>query len=168
MVGVGGGHGLLLATVLQSHRSLQGVLFDLPEVVEGAGPVLEGAGVEDRCEIVGGSFFGAVPPGGDVYVLQQIVHDWDDERASAILRNCRAAMQAPARVLVIERSLAPDHREAMRALHIDLEMLVNVAGLERTQAEYRSLFERAGLRLTSITPLRDGIGFSVFEGVPSP
>jgi hypothetical protein len=56
----------------------------------------------------------------------------------------------------------------MRALHIDLEMLVNVAGLERTQAEYRSLFERAGLRLTSITPLRDGIGFSVFEGVPSP
>lgn len=167
VVDVGGGHGLLLSTVLRSNPALRGVLFDLPEVVAGADQVLKDAGVRDRCEVAGGSFFDVVPQGGDAYILQQIVHDWDDERALAILRNCRAAMKASAKILVIERAIAPDHREAMRALHIDLEMLVNVAGLERTDTEYRSLFEEAGFQLTSITPLMDGIGFSVFEGLPS-
>jgi hypothetical protein len=165
VVDVGGGHGLLLATILRANPTMRGVLFDLPDVVVGAGQVLENFGVRDRCEVVGGSFFGGLPPGGEAYVLRQIVHDWDDDRALAILRNCCAAMTETGKVLVIEREIAAHHREAMRVLHLDLEMLVNVGGMERTEAEYRSLFENAGFRLTTIVPLLDAGGFSVFEGV---
>jgi hypothetical protein len=165
VVDVGGGHGFLLATILRANPTMRGVLFDLPDVVAGAGHVLENFAVRDRCEVVGGSFFDPLPKGGDAYVLRQIVHDWDDDRALAILRNCRAAMTRTGKVLVIERQIVPDHREAMRVLYADLEMLVNVGGMERTDAEYRSLFEKAGFRLTTIVPLRDFGGFSVFEGV---
>jgi hypothetical protein len=167
LVDVGGGQGLLLATILKSNPTMQGVLYDLPDVVAGAGEVLGNAGVADRCEVVGGSFFDSVPAGGDAYVLRQIVHDWDDERASAILQNCRAAMARSGKLLVIEREIAPTHRDAMRVLHIDMEMLVNVAGMERTNAEYRSLLERAGFELRRIVPLMDGAGFGIFEGAPS-
>jgi hypothetical protein len=165
VVDVGGGHGFLLAAILKSNPALRGVLFDLPDVVAGAGQNLKSAGVEGRCEIIGGSFFDPLPTGGDVYVLKQIIHDWDDDRALAILRNCRAAMTGTEKILVIERGIAPNPREAMRVLHIDLEMLVNVGGMERTDGEYRSLFENAGFRLTSVIPLMDAAGFSVFEGV---
>jgi O-methyltransferase. len=165
VVDVGGGHGFVLATILKSNPTLRGVLFDLPDVVAGADQILKNSGVRDRCEVVGGSFFDALPTGGDLYVLRQIIHDWDDDRALAILRNCRTAMTGTGKVLLIERGIAPDHREAMRVLHLDLEMLVNVGGMERTDAEYRSLFENAGLRLTNIVPLMDAAGFSVFEGV---
>lgn len=165
VVDVGGGHGFLLATILSANPMMQGVLFDLPHVVAGAGQVLENFAVRDRCEIVGGSFFDALPKGGDAYILRQIIHDWDDERALAILQNCRAAQTGTGKVLVIERQIAPDHRQAMRVLHADLEMLVNVGGMERTDAEYQSLFEKAAFRLTTIVPLMDMGGFSVFEGV---
>ena len=165
VVDVGGGHGFLLAAILKANPALRGVLFDLHDVVAGAGQILTNYGVGDRCEIVGGSFFDPLPRGGDVYVLKQIIHDWDDDRALAILRNCRAAMTGKEKLLVIERGIALQHREAMRVLHIDLEMLVNVGGMERTDAEYRSLFEKAGFRLTNIVPLMDAAGFSVFEGV---
>jgi O-methyltransferase domain len=165
VVDVGGGHGFLLATILKSNPTMRGVLFDLPDVVAGAGQILENSGVRDRCEVVGGSFFDALPTGGDAYVLRQIIHDWDDDRALAILRNCRAAMAGKGKVLVIDRQIAPHHREAMRVLHVDLEMLVNVGGMERTDTEYRSLFENAGFRLARIAPLMDVSGFSVFEGV---
>jgi len=165
VVDVGGGHGFLLATILTANPTMRGVLFDLPDVVAGAGQVLENHAVRDRCEVVGGSFFEALPKGGDAYILRQIIHDWDDERALAILRNCRAAMTRTGKVLVVERQIVPDHREAMRVLHVDLEMLVNVGGMERTDAEYRSLFDKAGFQLTTIVPLMDTGGFSVFEGV---
>jgi hypothetical protein len=165
VIDVGGGHGFLLAAILKANPVLRGVLFDLHDVVAGAGQILANYGVEDRCEIVGGSFFDPLPRGGDVYVLKQIIHDWDDERALAILRNCREAMKGTEKLLIIERGIAPEHREAMRVLHIDLEMLVNVGGMERTDAEYRSLFEKAGFRLINIVPLMDAAGFSVFEGV---
>jgi len=161
----GGGHGFFLATILKSNPALRGVLFDLPDVVAGAGQNLKNSGVEDRCKVVGGSFFDALPRGGDVYVLRQIIHDWDDDRALAVLRNCRAAMTGTEKLLIVERGIAPNPRDAMRVLHIDLEMLVNVGGMERTDAEYRSLFESAGFRLTRIIPLMDAAGFSVFEGV---
>jgi O-methyltransferase domain/Dimerisation domain len=165
VVDVGGGHGFLLAMILKSNPALRGVLFDLPDVVAGAGQILKDSGVGDRCEVVGGSFFDALPTGGDLYILRQIIHDWDDDRALAILRNCRAAMTETAKVLLIERAIAPHHREAMRVLHLDLEMLVNVGGMERTDAEYRSLLEKAGFRLANIVPLMDAAGFSAFEAV---
>ena len=166
IVDVGGGHGFLLAAILRSNPTMRGILYDLPDVVAGAIQILEDTGVRDRCEVASGSFFDSVPPGADAYILKQIIHDWDDDRAAAILRKCRAAMTSEGKVLLIERQIAPDHREAMRVLHLDLEMLVNVAGKERTDTEYQSLFERAGFRLTRIVPLMDVAGYSVFEGTP--
>src|SRR5882672_1746482 len=120
---------------------------------------------ETDAKLSGAAFLMRCRRGENAYVLRQIVHDWDDDRALAILRNCRAAMTRTGKVLVVERQIVPDHREAMRVLHADLEMLVNVGGMERTDAEYRSLFEKAGFRLTTIVPLMDAGGFSVFEGV---
>jgi hypothetical protein len=165
LVDVGGGHGLLLATVLRAYPAMRGVLFDLPEVVAGAAPALEAAGIADRCAVVGGDFFAAVAPGGDAYVLRQIIHDWDDARAAAILTNCRRAMRDGGMVLVVERAIAPDHRQAMAELHLDMEMLVNVGGIQRTEAEHRALFAASGLRLSAVVPLGDTQHYSVYEGV---
>ena len=92
MIDVGGGHGRLLATILERNPRLRGILFDQPHVIEGARPTLDAAGVADRCELVGGSFFEAVPTGGDAYILRNIIHDWEDDQAVAILTNCRRAM----------------------------------------------------------------------------
>lgn len=166
LVDVGGGHGLLLATVLRAHPNMQGVLFDRPEVVAGAGRTLADASVADRCELVGGDFFTDVLPSGDAHILRQIIHDWDDARATAILANCRRALGEGGRLLVIERRVAPDRRQALPVLHIDLEMLVNVGGQERTDDEYRALFAAAGFRLTDVVPLGDAAQFCVFVGVP--
>ena len=165
IVDIGGGHGFTLTTILADHPTMKGVLFDLPDVVAGAS--LEAIGGRNRCEIIGGSFFETIPADADAYILKQIIHDWDDDQSLAILRNVRAAMPGHARVLLIERRIEPDHRDAMRVLHIDMEMLVNVSGMERTDAEYRSLLEQAGFRLARVVPLLDGAGFAVFEAMRS-
>lgn len=166
LVDVGGGHGLLLATILGEYPTMRGVLFDRHQVIAGAQATLEAAGVSDRCELVSGDFFAEVPSGGDAYLLRQIIHDWDDARALTILRNCRQAISKRGRLLVVERAISSEYRRALPVLHVDLEMLVNVGGQERTDAEYHSLFGTAGFELTSIVPLGDAAQFSVFEGVP--
>ena len=127
---------------------MRGILFDQPHVIEDARQILEEVGVVDRCELVGGSFFDAVPAGGDAYVLRNIIHDWDDDRAVAILTSCRRSMTDGARLVLVERYLATDPHEALLVLHADLEMLVNVGGRERTTDEYAALLARSGLRLT--------------------
>ena len=99
---IGGSQGPLLAAILAANPGVRGILFDLPRVVAGAPPVLAAAGVEDRCTVVGGDFFTSVPAGADAYILKYIIHDWDDERAIAILRRCRAATGAGATLLLIE------------------------------------------------------------------
>ncbi len=167
IVDVGGGHGLFLALILQAHPPMRGVLFDRPEVVQGAAASLEMAGVSDRCEIVGGDFFAAVPQDGDAYLLRQIIHDWTDAQAITILANCRRAMAQSGKVLVVERALVSDHRESLGALHLDMEMLANLGGLQRTDAEYGALFEAADMRLGAVVPLGDTDQFSVFEGIPT-
>ena len=128
LIDVGGGHGLLLATVLRAYPTMHGLLFDLPEVVAGAPATLEAAGVAERCQVVGGDFFEAVPAGGDGYVLRQILHDWDDARATEILKNCRRAMQGPGKVLVVERVIASDYRQALPALRLDLRCWLPLGG----------------------------------------
>lgn len=167
IVDVGGGHGFTLATILAAHPNMRGVLYDLPDVAAGSAAALEAAGARERCEVIGGSFFESIPKGADAYILKQIIHDWDDDQSLAILRNVRTAMPADARVLLIERRIEPNHRDAMRVLHIDMEMLVNVSGMERTDAEYRSLIERAGFQLGRVIPLLDGASFAVFEATRS-
>ena len=147
VVDVGGGRGRLLATILERYPRLRGILFDQPHVIADARQILEEVGVVDRCELVGGSFFVAVPAGGDAYVLRNIIHDWDDDQAVAILMSCRRSMTDGARLVLVERYLATDPREALLVRHADLEMLVNVGGRERTTDEYAALLARSGLRL---------------------
>lgn len=161
VVDVGGGNGTLLASLLAHCPSMQGVLFDQEHVVPGAGPVLEAAGVADRCRVVGGSFFEAVPDGGDVYVLKAIIHDWEDEEAAAILRACRRTGGV---VLVIERVVGPPNGDPA-AKFGDLNMLVMPGGRERTRDEYAALFEAAGFRLAGETPTASR--WSVIEATPA-
>jgi hypothetical protein len=161
LVDVGGGNGALLASVLASNPALQGVLFDQAHVVAGADQVLEAAGVADRCRIESGSFFESVPEGGDAYLLKSIVHDWEDEESSAILRVVRAAMPEGATLLVVERDLGAPNEDAPTKFS-DLNMLVGPGGRERTQDEYASLFESTGFRLVGATPTAGT--HTVFEG----
>lgn len=109
----------------------------------------------ERCEIVAGDFFKSIPPGGDAYLLKQVIHDWDDARCVAILRNCHKAMSPTAKLLIVERVM-PDRAERGRAADsylLDLEMLVNTpGGRERTEAEFSDILTEAGFRLTRIVP----------------
>ena len=163
IVDVGGGHGALLAAVLAAAPRAIGVLFDLPAVVEGAEPALGGAGVRGRCAVAGGSFFEAVPDGGDAYLLKAILHDWDDDLALKILRNIRTAIAPEGKLIVIEMVLphgAPSHPGML----LDLEMLIHTGGRERTAAEYAKLLAQAGFRQTRVIPTAGPA--AVVEAVP--
>jgi hypothetical protein len=162
VVDVGGGNGAFLATILAKYPGMRGVLFDQPHVVAGAAPILEGAGVTDRCLVVGGSFFEEVPAGYDAYVFKAILHDWDDERCFQILRTCRRAMAESAALLVVEQELGPPN-EGAAAKFSDLNMLVAPGGQERTPEEYAALFGATGFGFAGWVPTR--IGVSVFQGV---
>ena len=164
VVDVGGGRGALLADLLGEYQSVRGVLFDQPHVVAGAAEILAAAGVDDRCEVVGGDFFEAVPSGGDAYVLKAIVHDWEDGEALSILGSCRRAMTPGGALLVVERDLGLPN-ESPDAKFSDLNMFVAPGGQERTVDEYRALFETAGFRLVGVTPTSSGLG--VIEGSPA-
>jgi len=155
VVDVGGGTGTLLASILEAHPGTRGILFDQEHVVSGAGEVLREAGVADRCDVFGGSFFESVPEGGDAYVLKMIIHDWEDEECVAILRTCREAMAPEAVLLVIERDLGPPNENAVAKIS-DLNMLVMPGGRERTEDEYAALLDRAGLRLADTHPTASG------------
>src|SRR4029453_6803325 len=109
LIDVGGGQGVLLTTLLHAYPQMRGVLFDLPTVVEGAHETIASAGLAQRCTLAAGDFFTAVPRGGDAYTLKQVIHNWDDARAIALLTNCRQAMAPGARLLLIERIIAPAH-----------------------------------------------------------
>lgn len=161
VVDVGGGQGGLLAEILQAFPRVTGVLCDrLQVLVEPA--ALTRAGLLERCELVGIDFFQSVPSGGDVYILKRILHDWNDEHAAHILRACRGAMGNDARLLVVDVVLPPGN-----AFHpgkiMDMLMLALLEGQERSEQEFRALFQRAGLHLTRVIPTPSLL--SVVEGV---
>jgi O-methyltransferase domain/Dimerisation domain len=131
LVDVGGGHGQMLASILRAYPTLHSVLFDLPNVVKGAPPLLELAGVTDRCQVIGGNFFSAIPAGYETYLLSRVIHDWDDERVMVTGNSPQ--------VLVLES---------------DVQMLVlSYGGRERTDAEYGALFSAAGFEITRLIPV---------------
>jgi hypothetical protein len=158
---IGGGNGRKLISTLQKHPSLQGILFDLPPVVERARANFAAAGVAERSQLIGGSFFEAVPAGADAYLMRHIIHDWDDEKSLTILRHCHAAMPDDGALLVIE-SVIPPGNEPCPAKWLDLTMMIIPGGKERTQEEYRELYHAAGFELLRIVPTDAGV--SVIEG----
>lgn len=163
VVDVGGGHGAVLAAILRSAPDARGVLYDLPPVVEGAGPTLSAAGVAERASTAAGSFMESVPDGGDAYVMKNIVHDWYDDDAVRILRNVRTSIAPGGKLLLLEMVL-PERASSFIGLMLDLEMLVAAGGKERTRSEYANLLARAGFRLDrvvdTVTPV------SIIEATP--
>jgi hypothetical protein len=159
---VGGGNGSLAAAILNRHPGVRAAIFDLPHVIERARAAAHQT-LNGRCDYIGGSFFDTIPPGADAYVLSRVLHDWDDDRAATILTNCRRAMRADARLLVIER-IVPHGDEPHESKFMDLNMLIITGGRERTEHEYRSLFERSGLRLDQIIATRSEV--SVLKVIP--
>jgi hypothetical protein len=163
LVDVAGGHGLMIVTILKANRRMRGILFDLPHVTAGATALLQSGGVADRCQLVSGDFFASVPQGGDAYVMKHIIHDWDDERASQILQNCRHAMQPGGKVLIVDAVIPPGNRAHFGKL-LDLEMLVlTPRGRERTRTEFRELLKRSGFKLRRVVPTETHL--SVVEAV---
>jgi hypothetical protein len=136
---------------------VEGILFDLPAGLAGATRLMEGAGVSDRVSLVAGSFFETVPTGADLYLLKSIIHDWNDDRAVAILETCRQAMKDGARLVLVERVLPEGSPDAgdIGPLMSDLHMMVALGGRERSTTEYGELFTAAGLRYTREFPMSD-------------
>ena len=164
LMDVGGGSGNLLTTILGRHAGTRGILFDLPHVVEDAKPMIEARGVTDRVEIRSGSFFESVPPGADAYMLSHIIHDWPEEQCLTILRNVHRVMPPNGKLLLVEMVL-PHGDEFHPGKVLDMIMLVGPGGQERTEEEYRDLYEKAGFRLTRVVPTKSPV--SVVEGVPA-
>jgi O-methyltransferase domain/Dimerisation domain len=153
LVDVAGGHGHVLTSVLREYPQMRGVLFDLEHVIAGSGPVLTASGVQSRVRAEPGDFFKAVPAGGDAYIMKHIIHDWDDERAAAILSNIRKALNGKpqGRVILLEAVLAAGNAADFAKL-LDLEMMLFPGGRERTAEEFGALFDRAGFTLTTVVP----------------
>jgi O-methyltransferase/methyltransferase family protein len=163
IVDVAGGNGSLIIPLLKINPETSAVLFDLPHVIERAKGRIEGEGLTERCELVGGDFFKAPPSGGDLYILKHIIHDFDDGDALRILRNCRSAMSGEARLLVIEMVIPPGNEPSFGKL-VDIEMML-IGGVGRTEAEYRTLLTEAGFNLTNVTPTNSPV--SIIESVPA-
>ena len=148
VVDVGGGHGALLSAVLTRHPEVRGVLVDQPAVVAAADLTPD---IASRCETVGADFFAAVPPGGDVYLLKAVIHDWPDAESVQILSNVREVLPDSGAVVLVEQ-LLDEGPDPVRTAFSDLNMLVAPGGRERTRQEYAALFERAGLTLQDVIP----------------
>jgi SAM-dependent methyltransferase len=158
---IGGGQGHALAETLRRHPHMTGILFDLPAVTERTRTSLQTSDVVDRIRFEGGDFFASVPQNADAYVLRHIIHDWEDPEAMMILRQCRDAMAPDGRILVVEMVIPPANEPGF-GKWLDLMMLL-VGGRERTEVEYRCLFDAAGLKLTRVIPTHSDV--SIIEGI---
>jgi len=163
IVDVGGGTGTLLAHILQRHPAARGTIVDMPQVVKQAREKLAAQGLAERCDAVVGDFFTTSPEGQDVYILSQILHDWDDDNCLRILKTLRQAMRPDSRLLIVETVLPGDNAMHFGNLQ-DVAMLLLLGGKERTEPEYAALLGRAGLRISRIFPT--SMPPSVVEVVP--
>jgi hypothetical protein len=162
IVDVGGGHGFAICSILEKYPQLQGILFDLKDIVPGADKRICDLNLEKRCRAVHGDFFQSVPEGGDLYFMKHILHDWTDEQATTILRNCRRALDGKrnGRVVLLEFVVPPGNQPHPSKI-IDIEMLFFPGGRERMEQEWRELFAGAGFRLSRLVPTKSP--FSVIE-----
>ncbi len=163
IVDVAGGRGLLLATLLQRNPNMKGTLYEIPHVLEGA---KTGAlqPYMDRCTFASGDMFASVPAGADAYIMKHIIHDWPDEACIKLLKACRQGVHPGGKLLVVDSVVQQDN-EFSPAKFLDLQMLIFPSGKERTEPEFRKIFEASGWNLTRIIPTV--AGDSVVEGVPA-
>jgi hypothetical protein len=146
VVDVGGGAGAFLTRVLEAYPDVRGIVFDQPHVIARASVA---SSVRQRCELVAGNFFEAVPHGADVYLLKWILHDWNDERAAALLNSCRRAMLPRSKLIIIEHLIAPPN-EGSESKFMDLNMMVITGGVERTRDEFGRILDGSGFELAAV------------------
>lgn len=151
VVDVGGGTGHILTTILAANPGLRGTLFDLEHNEAAANALIRSRGMAERAGFVAGSFFVSIPGGRDLYLMSHVIHDWDEEGCLAILRNCRRAMPEHARLLIVEQVL-PEGDAFHPGKMLDINMLVQTPGQERSEAEYRELLRKAGFRVERVIP----------------
>jgi len=163
IVDVGGGQGWLISAILKANPDMQGVLFDRPTVIEGARRLVESEGVSDRCELVRGSFIESVPAGGDAYILRSVLHNWNDSNATVILQNCRQAITDGGRLIIVDNVLSTGNDPSSGKI-TDIQMMVILGALERTESEFRGLLDASGFRLTKVMPIQNR---SIIEGEPA-
>lgn len=154
IIDVGGSHGELLLGLLGAAPDASGVLFDLPDTLEGTREEIARSAVGGRIELVGGDFFDEVPADGDLYILKGVLLDWDDEEAARILSNCHAAAAPGATIWVVE-ALLPEPPATSWVNLLDINMLVLFGGRDRTLAEYQTLLNEAGFEPGEVTELVD-------------
>ena len=148
---IGGGYGQFLSAILQVYPAMRGILLDTPTVIAAATKQLALRACRQRCTLFPGNLLEAVPQGATAYLMSGVIHDWDDEHAVRILDNCRRAMAPNGKVLVVEMVL-PSKDEPRFAALLDLNMLVMNGGRERTEEDFRALFDAAGLQVTRLVP----------------
>ncbi|GBE03018.1 multifunctional cyclase-dehydratase-3-O-methyl transferase TcmN [bacterium BMS3Bbin06] len=163
IVDIGGGNGAFMCAILKSCPDVNGILFDLPNTIATARKLMKENAEEKRCDLIAGDFFKSMPVGGDLYTLKSVIHDWDDERAIDLLKNCHKAMAGDGRLLLIERVI-PSGDVPSAGKIMDIVMMVNLGGLERNANEYEALLNESGFRLTGIIPT--GSAMSIIECVP--
>lgn len=164
IVDVGGGTGNLLTTILLANPEVRGVLHDMPHVAAEARALIASRGLSQRCTVSEGSFFAAVPEGGDAYLLSHIIHDWDEVRCLEILTACRRAMNPGGRLLVVEMVIPPGNDFHPSKLSDMIMLAFTPGGCERTAEEYAALFAKAGFALKRVVPT--GSLASVVEAMP--
>jgi SAM-dependent methyltransferase len=162
---IGGGHGGLLAAILQAHPDMRGILFDLPQTIIGAKKFLKLHGVDKRVKTVGGDFLAEIPVEADVYLLKSVIQHWDVVAAHAILESCRDAMPARARLAIVEHLFPEQAQDDPSAVMIDLHMMVITGGRARTLQEFERLLAEANLALSKVHATSSGL--SVIEAVPA-
>jgi hypothetical protein len=154
IVDIAGGRGVLLAEILRRNGSTRGVLFNLPQVIEAARLLLDNE-IAERINFVSGNFFQNVPVGGDLYILKNILHDWNDEAVCAILATCRRSLSADAKLLIIEH-IIESANEGGAGKTGDIQMMVRNGGRNRTEEEFRKLLKRVGFRLSGLNRTSSG------------
>jgi hypothetical protein len=162
VVDIGGGRGVLLVAVLGANAKARGILFDLPHVIQAAKKTLDG-GIARRIDFVPGDFFKAVPTGGDLYMLKNIIHDWNDAQSNALLDVLHQAMARRGRILLIEQIICPANTACAAKLS-DMQMMVRNGGRNRTEKEYRDLLGASHFNLTRVFPTA---GPGIIEAVPA-
>jgi hypothetical protein len=151
-----------MAEILIANPSMKGVVADIPSVIKEARKIIQSRGLEARCQATECDFFKKIPPGSDAYLMSNILHDWSDEQCRVILTNCYRAMRTESRLLVVEMVIPPGNEPSVAKL-LDLEMLVITGGCERTEPEFKNLFESSGFKFSRIIPTKESV--CIIEGI---
>lgn len=159
LVDVGGGHGFLISQILKHYPNMQGMLFDLPHVLEGAQARIQRLGLSSRLQTCPCDFFVSIPSGGDAYLMQHIIHDWEDAKCRLILKNIHKALDGKknGKLIILDSLVKADNAPDV-SKWIDLEMLTMPGGRERTEDEFRALLHECGFKLTRAIPLPGMVG----------